>query len=165
MDREKIYQKFAGYPPGAYTAQNSPYHNYFEFFDQKKTAWPDNKSYDGWWGNSTLPKLYYENSEKLVEEIMGVAVKWVSEPKMKLQSMMTVTFTKLLVMRMVANVRSLSWRSISILRSLALCSTSKSAMSAGERLKKEISDALANPESSSKNTTKKMEITTPRVGV
>lgn len=80
MDREKIYQKFAGYPPGAYTAQNSPYHNYFEFFDQKKTAWPDNKSYDGWWGNSTLPKLYYENSEKLVEEIMGVAVKWVSEP-------------------------------------------------------------------------------------
>ena len=78
---------------------------------------------------------------------------------------MTVTFTKLLVMRMVANVRSLSWRSISILRSFALCSTSKSAMSVGERLKKEISDALANPESSSRKTTKKNEMTTPRVGV
>ena len=38
-------------------------------------------------------------------------------------------------------------------------------MSVGERLKKEISDALANPESSSRKTTKKNEMTTPRVGV
>ena len=34
----------------------------------------------GWWGHDTLPKLNYEGSEKLYDDIMRVAAKWVSPP-------------------------------------------------------------------------------------
>ena len=76
MDREKIYQS-AGDPPGAFAAEDSPYHDFFSFYGED---WPDNAHYEGWWGYDTLPKLNYEGSEKLVEEILRIAEKWVSPP-------------------------------------------------------------------------------------
>ena len=62
MDREKLYQQAGGYAPGAYLTKDSPYHDYFEFSKDRPEDWPDNKSYDGWWNNETLPKLNYEAS-------------------------------------------------------------------------------------------------------
>ena len=53
MDREKIYENADGYEKGAYIAKDSPYHDYFQFFDDYK--WPYNEVYDGWWGHNTLP--------------------------------------------------------------------------------------------------------------
>ena len=44
------------------------------------TNWPYNEFYDGWWGHDTLPKLNYEGSEKLMEDIMRIGAKWVSPP-------------------------------------------------------------------------------------
>ncbi len=80
LDGEKIYQRSGDYEAGAYESQKSPYHDFFDFHDDSAKAWPDNGSYDGWWGHNTLPKLNYENSEKLVEYILNVARKWVSPP-------------------------------------------------------------------------------------
>lgn len=77
MNREKLYQTEDGYEKGAFIAADSPYRNYFGF---RKEAWPDNTHYDGWWGHDTLPKLNYENSEKLKAEILRIARKWVSPP-------------------------------------------------------------------------------------
>lgn len=77
MDREKIYDTQAGYEKGAYVAKDSPYHTYFDFFGG---SWPDNREYDGWWGHDTLPKLNYEDSPALFEDIMRIARKWVSPP-------------------------------------------------------------------------------------
>ena len=34
--------------------------------------WPDNNSYDGWWGNDTLPKLNYEEADTLEQYILGM---------------------------------------------------------------------------------------------
>ena len=39
-----------------------------------------NKSYDGWWGHDTLPKLSYEDSPELEQYIMDIGKKWVSPP-------------------------------------------------------------------------------------
>ncbi|MCR4589627.1 MAG: glycoside hydrolase family 13 protein [Lachnospiraceae bacterium] len=78
LDREKIYENEEGYESGAYVSENSPYRSFFRFFDDKK--WPDNSTYDGWWGHETLPKLNYEDSPKLYDYIMGIAKKWVSPP-------------------------------------------------------------------------------------
>lgn len=75
MDREKLYGAEDGYEAGAFLAEDSPYHSYFDF---QQESWPDNAHYDGWWGYDTLPKLNYENSEKLREEIMRIGKKWVS---------------------------------------------------------------------------------------
>ena len=61
MDREKIYEKDGGYEPGAYLTADSPYRDFFLFEDQD--GWPDNDSYEGWWGHNTLPKLNYEGSK------------------------------------------------------------------------------------------------------
>lgn len=77
LDREKIYKKEEGYAPGAYVSEDSPYHTYFRFHENN---WPDNSSYDGWWGHDTLPKLNYEDSKELFEDIMRIARKWVSPP-------------------------------------------------------------------------------------
>ena len=41
---------------------------------------PGNGSYDGWWGHDTLPKLNYEDSKELEENVLGIAKKWVSPP-------------------------------------------------------------------------------------
>ena len=78
MDRERIYEAQEGYEKGAYVDENSPYHNFFQFYNEN--AWPYNASYDGWWGHDTLPKLNYEASHTLYEYILNVAKKWVSPP-------------------------------------------------------------------------------------
>lgn len=80
LDAEEIYKKSGDYEPGAYEAKDSPYHSFFQFHDQSDQAWPRNATYDGWWGHDTLPKLNYENSEKLEEYILRIAGKWVSPP-------------------------------------------------------------------------------------
>ena len=80
LDRERIYEKQEGYAPGAYVSADSPYRSYFRFFQEERERWPYNGSYDGWWGHDTLPKLNYEGSEKLMEDIMRIAKKWVSPP-------------------------------------------------------------------------------------
>lgn len=77
LDRERIYEKEAGYEAGAYISESSPYRSFFRFYN---TEWPYNASYDGWWGHDTLPKLNYENSEKLKEYILNIGRKWVSPP-------------------------------------------------------------------------------------
>lgn len=78
LDRERIYENAEGYEKGAYVSADSPYRNYFQFFDQSK--WPYNGTYDGWWGHDTLPKLNYEGSKELTDYILRVAKKWVSPP-------------------------------------------------------------------------------------
>ena len=78
MDRECIYENQEGYEKGAYVSWSSPYKSFFKFFNED--AWPYNSSYDGWWGNDTLPKLNYEDSPELEEYIMRIAAKWVSPP-------------------------------------------------------------------------------------
>lgn len=78
LDREKIYEDEEGYEKGAYLTPDSPYRSFFRFFDNN--AWPDNGTYDGWWGHNTLPKLNYEDSPRLYDYIMEIARKWVSPP-------------------------------------------------------------------------------------
>lgn len=78
LDREKLYQGREGYAPGAYITGDSPYRDFFLF--QNPHAWPDNGTYDGWWGHDTLPKLHYGIAPELWESIMRVAEKWVSPP-------------------------------------------------------------------------------------
>ena len=78
LDRERIYEKEEGYEKGAFVSGDSPYRSFFQFNDQNQ--WPYNASYDGWWGHDTLPKLNYEDSPELVEDILRVAGKWVSAP-------------------------------------------------------------------------------------
>ena len=77
LDREQIYEQAEGYERGAYIDENSIYRSYFRF---AKDSWPYNKSYEGWWGHQTLPKLNYEDSKELYEYIMQIARKWVSAP-------------------------------------------------------------------------------------
>lgn len=77
LDREQIYEQAEGYENGAYLDENSIYRFYFRFFEEN---WPYNKSYEGWWGHQTLPKLNYEDSKELYEYIMQIARKWVSAP-------------------------------------------------------------------------------------
>ena len=78
LDREHIYSTSPEqYASGAYESFNSPYHTFFKFYSNQ---WPDNNSYDGWWGNDTLPKLNYEEADTLEQYILGIGKKWVSEP-------------------------------------------------------------------------------------
>ena len=78
MDRERIYQGQAGYEPGAFVSQESPYRDFFRFANPH--AWPYNTTYDGWWGHNTLPKLNYEGSKELKDYILQIGKKWVSPP-------------------------------------------------------------------------------------
>lgn len=78
LDREKLYESSSEeYESGAYIDKDSPYHDFFKFYGD---SWPDNNSYDSWWGNDTLPKLNYQDSKLLEEYILRVAKKWVSPP-------------------------------------------------------------------------------------
>ena len=77
LDKEGIYAHATGEANGAYHEESSPYRRYFAFTED---AWPSNDSYEGWWGYETLPKLNYEGSEALCEEILRIAQKWVSAP-------------------------------------------------------------------------------------
>ncbi len=76
MDREGIYLNKEGYEDGAYQSVISPYRNYFKF-DRPNENY---SGYEGWWDHETLPKLNYEQSPELVENIMRVGEKWVSPP-------------------------------------------------------------------------------------
>ena len=80
LDAEQIYERSGDYEPGAYISKDSPYHSFFRFNDNSDKAWPYNKTYDGWWGHDTLPKLNYEESESLCEYILRIGQKWVSPP-------------------------------------------------------------------------------------
>lgn len=77
MDREKLYSDNDEYASGAYEKKESPYNSYFKFHNE---SWPDNNSYEGWWGFDTLPKLNYEGSEELCNYIIEIGKKWVSKP-------------------------------------------------------------------------------------
>ena len=77
LDRECIYENEEGYEKGAYISADSPYRSFFKFANED---WPYNDSYSGWWNHNTLPKLNYEESEKLEQYILRIATKWVSPP-------------------------------------------------------------------------------------
>ena len=77
MDHEGIYLGKAGFQPGAFQSIHSPYRSFFHFNDSGNGRSP---VYEGWWGYSTLPKLNYENSPELQEEIFRIAEKWLSPP-------------------------------------------------------------------------------------
>ena len=77
MDHEGIYLGKAGFQPGAFQSIHSPYRSYFHFNDSSNGRSP---MYEGWWGYSTLPKLNYEDSPELCEEIYRIAEKWLSPP-------------------------------------------------------------------------------------
>lgn len=78
MDAERLYENQYGYEKGAYVDANSPYRNFFKFYNYE--TWPYNEEYDGWWGHKTLPKLNYEESRQLYDYILDVGRKWVSPP-------------------------------------------------------------------------------------
>ena len=78
MDKERIYENAEGYEKGAHICKESPYHDYFQFYNEN--AWPYNSSYDGWWAHDTLPKLNYEKSKDLFDYVMRIAAKWVAPP-------------------------------------------------------------------------------------
>ncbi len=77
LDVEGIYNENISYEKGAFIDKNSPYNSYFKF---ENDDFPFNNSYDKWWGHSTLPKLNYENSRILYDDILRIAKKWVSPP-------------------------------------------------------------------------------------
>jgi len=68
MNREGIY----GESKGAFKDPRSAYRGYFNF--------RDDQNYHCWWDIETLPKLYYERSNRLCAEIFQVAKKWISPP-------------------------------------------------------------------------------------
>ena len=82
MNASYFYKTGEGspYPKGAYESFDSPYRDYFHFSKGEKADWPENDTYEKWWGNDTLPKLNYENAIKLEKEILEIAKKWVSPP-------------------------------------------------------------------------------------
>lgn len=71
LDKEGFYER-SGYEKGAYNHKDSPYRDYFQ--------WYDDGSYNGWWGHDNHPKLNYEKSQELYNYIMKIAKKWVSPP-------------------------------------------------------------------------------------
>ena len=77
MDHEGIYLGRPGFEPGAFQSAQSPYRSYFHFNDSGNSHSP---FYEGWWGYSTLPKLNYEDSPELQEEILHIVEKWLSPP-------------------------------------------------------------------------------------
>lgn len=78
MDKEGIYIGRPDYEPGAWQDPESPYREYFSFRAQGSSG--RHAEYEGWWDYPTLPKLNYEDSEKLREEIFSVAEKWALPP-------------------------------------------------------------------------------------
>ncbi len=59
---------------GAFENPDSRYHDYFIFQNGECSK------YECWRGNENLPKLNYEGSKELVDDIMRISGKWVSEP-------------------------------------------------------------------------------------
>ena len=77
LDAEKIYEQLPSGNKGARASKRSPYTEVFRF---ERDEWPSNDSFDAWWRFDTLPKLNYENSEKLCQYILDIGKKWVSPP-------------------------------------------------------------------------------------
>lgn len=69
FDREHIYNE-----EGAYESSESPYADYYAF---SRDNWPDNESYEAWWGFKTLPKLNFEGDPALEDSLMDMIAKWV----------------------------------------------------------------------------------------
>ncbi len=97
MDREGFYAeqwRETGEGPGAYGHPESPYREYFRFAEDLPAAGntgtadnagtpdipPFTGEYEGWWDYETLPKLNYEGSAALREEILHIAKKWLEPP-------------------------------------------------------------------------------------
>lgn len=78
--------------------------------------------------------------------------------------MMMVTLTRLLVMRIVANVRSESFLNSIICLSRSVFSSASSSKSLGESEKMAISEPEAKPDAISSRAANKPEIITPTVG-
>jgi alpha-glucosidase len=76
LDKENFYSG-KGYAMGAYRDENSPYHDFFKWYDHN---WPNNDCYDAWWGYDNHPKLNYETSKRLYEYVLNIGKKWVSPP-------------------------------------------------------------------------------------
>ena len=76
LNKQGVYKREAGYEKGAYEDKNSPYENYFIW--QNEREWPD--SYEGWWGFPNHPKLNYEGSKELFNDVMHIAKKWLMPP-------------------------------------------------------------------------------------
>ncbi len=76
LDAEGFY-KMSGDDNGAYHSIDSKYHDYFKWHEY---SWPENSSYDSWWGHKNHPKLNFEESEELEKYILEVGKKWVSPP-------------------------------------------------------------------------------------
>ena len=74
MDVDGDYKDKDGNLTGAYSNPESDYSDYFVFEDENHTE------YECWWNNINLPKLNYEGSDKLFDDIMRIAEKWVSPP-------------------------------------------------------------------------------------
>jgi len=74
MDREGIYEQAGWQTRGAFHTLDSPYRRYFNFEDNSTTE------YEAWWNFPTLPKLNYENSPELCDEILGIARHWALPP-------------------------------------------------------------------------------------
>ena len=72
LDAENIYKRKDGKSQGAYNNEKSPYRDYF--------IWNDDGSYQCWWELKNHPKLNYEGSENLMEDITEVTKKWIREP-------------------------------------------------------------------------------------
>ena len=72
MDKERLYLPKNAQSSGAYGNPNSPYRSYFRFRSSIE--------YEAWWKLDTLPKLNYEGSLALCEEIFHVAEKWLQPP-------------------------------------------------------------------------------------
>ncbi|MCL2397804.1 MAG: glycoside hydrolase family 13 protein [Defluviitaleaceae bacterium] len=72
MDTEGFYGGM-----GAHHCKNSPYHDYFIWEDDD---WPQNRQYDAWWGHDNHPKLNFEGSRQLYDEMLRIGAKWVSPP-------------------------------------------------------------------------------------
>ncbi len=72
LNREGIYKDEAD---GAFRNINSKFRNYFIWNNDS-----DAENYEAWWGFSNHPKLNYEGSNELFNDIMNVAAKWLKPP-------------------------------------------------------------------------------------
>lgn len=74
LDRGGAFAAAGSPQAGAWVAEGSPFHDFFTF---SGGSWPGNDHYESWWGCDTLPKLAYEQSGRLVGEILETAARWV----------------------------------------------------------------------------------------
>lgn len=72
MDREGIYVGKKEYEKGAFQSKDSPYRQYFHYYNDS--------DYEGWWNLETMPKLNYDESSKIKEVILQIAEKWAKPP-------------------------------------------------------------------------------------